>query len=178
MLSYALLSCKLLVGGIFLLSTAGKIRDPRAFAESLPPFGVPRRWQHVVAIGIVAAESGVVLLLAWSTSAPFGFVLAAVLLIGFTLAIVRVLRTRIPVKCRCFGAESAVLRPAHVWRNVVLAVVALAGLCLAVVGPQDALDLAGVAVIVLLVATVLTLEATMDTLVKLTALMRTAGEGE
>jgi hypothetical protein len=78
-----------------------------------------------VAVGVLTAEVAVVPLL---VLAPLGgFVLAAVLLGGFAVAIGRALRRGERGPCRCFGASSAPLGPRHVVRSAGLGLVALTG---------------------------------------------------
>jgi hypothetical protein len=96
-----------------------------------------------------------------------------VLLVAFAVAIGRVVRAGRPVRCRCFGTQSAVLRPAHVWRNAALAGVAAAGGALAAAGDHGAWeDAGGVLVTALAAVALLVVLATFDDVVELIEVRR------
>ncbi|MFC7643690.1 MauE/DoxX family redox-associated membrane protein [Streptosporangium lutulentum] len=78
--------------------------------------------------GVFAAELAAVVLLAVPTTAVIGFALSAVLLTGFAAGIAGALRRGERTPCRCFGAAGTRLGPAHLVRNLVLAVIAAVGL--------------------------------------------------
>lgn len=132
---YLLLFSRGLLAIVFLVSAAGKLRSRaqlRAFTESLRAMKVlPAAAVGPVAGTVAMAELAVALLLVpLPTPAPttIGFALAALLLGGFTVAIVLVLRRGVQASCRCFGASAG--RPfgrEHVVRNLVLLAFAVLG---------------------------------------------------
>ncbi|GIJ43784.1 methylamine utilization protein MauE [Virgisporangium aliadipatigenens] len=115
-----------LIGLVFLLSAASKAPVGGGFTQfrdSLSEMRLlaPRAVRPVAAL-VVLGEAAVPLLL--STLPAAGFAAAAVLLLGFTAAIVTVLRRGTPAACRCFGGgRPARFRRYHVARNAVLLVV-------------------------------------------------------
>ena len=115
-----LLFCRCLVGAVFLVAAIGKLRGYRAFRESLRAMRIPP-W---IAGPVVAAEFAVPGLLVVEVRA--GFVLAALLLAAFTLAI----RLAAPAACHCFGTVSPLGRR-HLVRNAVLAAAAVTGVVVA-----------------------------------------------
>jgi hypothetical protein len=149
---YVALSCRCLVGLIFLVSFATKVTPGafRAFAESLHTMNVlPAPLVRVVAPGVVFAELAVAAALVWTPSARAGALLAAVLLISFSAAIVMSLARHANASCRCFGAGGGRLGVRHVVRNALLFAA-----CLPVVfgsdaqaDPQVALTAAGAGVV-------------------------------
>jgi hypothetical protein len=169
-LPYVLLACQLVVAGLFAASAAGKARDAAAFRESLEPFGVRPARRRAVAATVIVSELVVVPLVLNPAWAVAGFALAGFLLAAFALAIARVVRAGLAVRCRCFGAESAVLRGAHVWRNLAVTGVAALGAVLAATrGDADPTGAGEVAVTGLFALAVLVLLAMFDDVVELIA---------
>lgn len=120
---YVALSCRCLVGLIFLVSFATKVTPGafRAFVESLRTMNVlPASLVRVVAPGVVFAELAVAAALVWTPSAWAGALLAAVLLVAFSTAILMSLARNANATCRCFGAGGGRLGVRHVVRNALL----------------------------------------------------------
>jgi len=136
--AYLALTCRCLLGVVFLAAVATKVRGATAFgrfADSLVPFaGVRYRWRRPVAVGVVAAEAAVPVLLAVPAWTPAGFGWAVLVLAAFTTVIVRSLRRGIRVPCHCFGPSARPLGPGHVTRNVALGLVGLVGAVTTLVG--------------------------------------------
>jgi hypothetical protein len=142
--TYVEVFSRCLIGVVFLLSAWSKLPVAdrfRQFAGSLAAMRLlPERLVGPVAAGVVAAEAAVPLLLLplpVRALAVAGFALAAVLLLGFAVAIVAVLRRGVQASCRCFGgSREARFRPHHVVRNLVLVAVAGLGLGAALLQPS------------------------------------------
>jgi hypothetical protein len=123
-----LLVTRVVIGGMFLVALAGKLRDPAAFRLALRGFRVvPRHLERPAASAVLAAEAAVVLLLTARASAPIGLALAVLLLAAFTAGTARVVARGDRVPCGCFGRSSAPIGRAHVARNALLAVAGAAG---------------------------------------------------
>jgi hypothetical protein len=136
---YVALSCRCLIGLVFLISFATKVSPSafRAFAESLRVMSVlPAPLVRTAAAAVVCAELVVAASLVWTASARAGALLAALLLAAFSVAIVVSLTRNANATCRCFGAGGGRLGVRHVVRNALLfvscLVVALGG-----TGPMD-----------------------------------------
>ncbi|MEU4572834.1 MauE/DoxX family redox-associated membrane protein [Nonomuraea sp. NPDC023979] len=122
-MAYALLSCQVLIGAVFAVAALTKLRDPAAFAASVAALRlVPRGVASLAAGAVAVAEASVAALMFLPRA---GFALAAALLLGFCAVIVKSRRSR--VECRCFGAASGPLGPAHLVRNGLLLAVAALG---------------------------------------------------
>ncbi|MEV4220969.1 MauE/DoxX family redox-associated membrane protein [Nonomuraea sp. NPDC049725] len=122
-MAYALLSCQVLIGAVFAVAALTKLRDPAAFAASVAALRlVPKGVASLVAGAVAVAEASVAALMFLPRA---GFALAAALLLGFCAVIVKSRRSR--VECRCFGAASGPLGPAHLVRNGLLLAVAALG---------------------------------------------------
>ncbi|ACZ85537.1 MauE/DoxX family redox-associated membrane protein [Streptosporangium roseum] len=134
-MAHVLLGCQMLVAVVFAAAVVSK-RPGKAFAEFTASTGrlLPPRltgWRRPAARGVFAAELTTVVLVAVPATAAAGFALAATLLTGFAVGIAGALRRGERTPCRCFGAASARLGPAHLVRNLSLATVAAAGLVMA-----------------------------------------------
>jgi hypothetical protein len=120
---YVALSCRCLIGLVFLISFATKVRPSafRAFAESLRIMSVlPAPLVRTAAATVACAELAVAALLVWPASAQTGALLAALLLAAFSVAIVVSLTRNANATCRCFGAGGGRLGVRHVVRNALL----------------------------------------------------------
>ncbi|GAB3165391.1 MauE/DoxX family redox-associated membrane protein [Microbispora hainanensis] len=124
---------------VFLVSGVGKWFGYATFVASirelrvLPVSAVPR-----AAALVIAAELGIASTLAAGMMVEpalraYAFVLAALMLAGFTAVIVITLRRGGSGGCACFGRRSSEFSGRHLVRNAVLLVAALAG----VVGARE-----------------------------------------
>ena len=127
MTAYLAVFCRLLVGGLFAVSALAKLRDLAGFRAALRGYRLlPRAAEPAAAGAVISAEVMVPVLLGLRVTAPYGLVLAAVLLGGFAAAMGSVLRRGLSTDCGCVGRGGAV-RAAHLWRNLVLVAVCLTG---------------------------------------------------
>lgn len=137
--AYVLLACRALVGLVFVVSAAGKLRGRRAYAGFVSATArlAPGRLTHgrtwrvrAVAAGVLAAEAAVPLLLGTAATARYGFALAGALLAAFALAIRARLSRGGTLACHCFGATALRLGRGHLARDAGLCAVAGLGLAL------------------------------------------------
>ncbi|MFF4400755.1 MauE/DoxX family redox-associated membrane protein [Streptomyces sp. NPDC001480] len=146
-MAYALLAVRLLVGIVFAASATGKLRGAasfRDFQDSARAMGVPARLSRLVAVAVVVAECGAVVLLALSPGGAPGFVLTLLLLAAFTVGIIRTLRSGTKTSCACFGASTAPIGRRHVVRNAALFTLAAFGLAAGLSGAPAPTQAAGV----------------------------------
>jgi hypothetical protein len=154
-LTYLLIGCSLALCLVFGTSAAGKLGNGRfgEFAAAPGPLQVlPRSLRSPAAHLVVAVEVLLTIALLVVTAVPNGrgvagmavvaFGASTLLLLAFTGAIVVTLRRGDRRPCRCFGAGTVPLGRGHVIRNLVLLVVALAGL-VAAAGQPGTAGLAG-----------------------------------
>lgn len=151
--AYLVLGCRVLLVIVFVVSLVGKVRGRDAFDEfvgatrRLLPITVRARPAWLVALGVAGLETVVVLALLLPGGARVGFLLAAMMLTAFTLAILVALRRGERAPCRCFGASST--RPlgiVPIVRNAVLLTVTVLGVIGVALTPATAFAPAGVAV--------------------------------
>lgn len=136
-MSYLLMWCGVVTGGVLVLSAAAKFADPGGFRVAVRGFRVlPAAAEAPVAAVVPVLEAAVPVLLLVPPTRPAGFLLAAVLLLGFVAGMVTVLRRRLTTRCACFGSgSSSVIAWRHVWRNVALLAVCAAGTVAALADP-------------------------------------------
>ncbi|MBE1486638.1 MauE/DoxX family redox-associated membrane protein [Plantactinospora soyae] len=137
-MDYLEMACRVLLGVVFLVSAASKLRNRSAFDA----FAVGLRDTGLVSAGntrrigvlTVAAEVGVVLLLAVPATVPIGYLLAGALLAVFVGGIGLMMRRGVDATCPCFGVSTTRLGGRQVIRNAVLLAIAGTGLVAALAG--------------------------------------------
>jgi hypothetical protein len=88
----------------------------------------PQRISHYVAILILLGElSVIVLLLNDGDLLTYGFLLALILLIQFSIAIRSVLVRGIETSCNCFGSSQKSVTIYSLWRNVIFIICSVVG---------------------------------------------------
>jgi hypothetical protein len=132
MISYLVVGCRVLLGAVFLVSAASKLRtrgDFGQFVAAVARFGlVPAERVRAAAAAVVAVELAIPVLLLVPATVPVGFAVALGLLGVFTAAIGRALRRGVQAPCRCFGVSASPVGRRHLVRNLLLGVVAAAGI--------------------------------------------------
>ncbi|WP_327102920.1 MauE/DoxX family redox-associated membrane protein [Nonomuraea glycinis] len=151
-MEYVLVCCRLLVGVVFVVSAAGKLRSRGAYASFRAAAGelaprVPLVPGALVPPAVVAGELTAAVLLAVPATVGAGFVIAAVLLAAFTGAIAAAVRSRRRVICNCFGPSSTPVGRGRLVHNGALLVASLTGAVLSfgTASASLALEPAGVA---------------------------------
>jgi len=112
------LAARLILGVVFLLSGALKLRDPSWLAAARQ-FGAPR----LVAITIAPTEIFLGAMLVTGTASPWPSIASEIILAAFTVGMLRVMRRPVNQRpsCACFGRWTA--RPvgsSSIVRNLVL----------------------------------------------------------
>lgn len=152
---YVALGCQALLVLVFAISVVGKVRGQDAFTEfvgatrRLLPASIGARPARWIAAGVAGAEAITVVSLLLPVSTIVGFLLALVLLGAFTTAVLLALRRGERAPCRCFGASTHPLGPAQVVRNAVLLAAAVLGVIGVVSSPTQAMEPAGIAIVLL-----------------------------
>jgi hypothetical protein len=135
---YLTIGCQAVVAVAFARSCAAKAAGRAAFADFRRWLSgavrVPAPLAAPAAAGAVAAEAATAAALLVPPLVPAGFLAAALLLAGFTAAVVSMIRRRVRVPCRCFGAGRRPPGVPHVARNLVLLAAAACGAVTAVAG--------------------------------------------
>jgi hypothetical protein len=122
---------RLSLSAVFLVSAGSKVATAparAAFAEAVTVFGaVPARWSRVAAGLVVLIELAAAVGLCVSPLSRPALYGAAALLLAFALALAVGLRRGVMMPCACFGASHAPARPPEIWRNLLLAALAVIG---------------------------------------------------
>lgn len=159
---YAVLTLRLVLTGVFLVSVLTKLRTRQAFGEFTTAVrrlgGLPAPLGPPAAVVVVAVEAGTVALLAapgLDGDGRAGLLLAGGVLLGFAVVLLTALRRGTAEACRCFGRPDEPISRRHVARNAVLVACALAGAAMSpaaggppVAPPAAALCLLGASVAV------------------------------
>lgn len=150
--------CAAVLAGVFAVSAVAKLRDPAAFRAAVRAFGVPAAAVGPVARAVPVGEAVVAVLLVPPPTRAVALVAAALLLVAFSVGIVRVLRRGVPTRCACFGRSGAPVAPRHVVRNAALVAVAGLGLAAGGVAPDPLATVVAVLAAVPVVAVVVVLD--------------------
>lgn len=122
--------CRIATGTVFAVSALGKLRDLPAFEQAVRRFHLlPTKTVRPVAHLFVLGEATVaVTMLLGGSRLSWGFGLAAILLVLFSIAIGSALRHSLPIACNCFGKSERPVSALDLVRNGGLLGFALPGL--------------------------------------------------
>ena len=128
--AYLITFSRLVTGFVFALSVVGKLRDFAAFTASIKDFRLlPKRLVLPFAlIGILLEIAVVIFVAVGNQFLFFGFGIALMLLLIFTVALITLFIRKIKVSCNCFGKTKELVSGYDVVRNIVFIACALAGL--------------------------------------------------
>lgn len=126
---YVLAFCRVAIALVFALSFVSKARSIKEFTQTITHFAILPQWlSTTAAVLFSAAELAVVALMLLGGAALIpGFVLAVLLLLIFSTALVSVLAHGISTPCRCFGSSDQLVSFSDLWRNVGFILCAVAG---------------------------------------------------
>ncbi|WP_327586835.1 hypothetical protein OHA25_07360 [Nonomuraea sp. NBC_00507] len=168
-MSHIEIFARCLIGLVFCASAIGKLRGAEAFLafeRSVRDLRLlPLATIRPTARAVVGAELTVPVLVTVPYTAQAGLATTLLLLTGFTVVVVLMLRRGTPASCACFGASGAPYGRRHVVRNLVLLTVAAAG----IVTPESALHPAGLAIAIVAAILASAVVVTLDELADLFA---------
>ena len=132
------LTFRILLGVVFAVSLAGKLRGTGDFVEATRRLVPVRfaRWDRPLAAAVAAVELAVIALLVFQPTVSY--LLALGLLAAFTVALAAALRRGETAPCHCFGSGSTPLGRRHLVRNAVLLSIAALGLAFPTTSPPSA----------------------------------------
>ena len=122
---------------VFAAALSGKLRNTSAWTDFVTATGTllgVRRARGVLAGLTVLAEGLTVGCLVVNRTAYAGLLLALAVLSIFLLVVARGVVRGAQTTCNCFGSGGTTLGWTHVWRNVLLVIVALLGVCAGSIG--------------------------------------------
>ncbi|WP_169813173.1 MauE/DoxX family redox-associated membrane protein [Nocardia jejuensis] len=106
-IDYGVWVARLGLAVVFGLSAFGKLGDLSGARKAVGEFGVPLRWVPAVTWVLPMLEASIAVALLPRWTAPWAGALAVLLLMVFTLAVLRLLRQGKRPVCSCFGAVGA-----------------------------------------------------------------------
>lgn len=121
--TYILMFCRMTIAVLFLVSFGRKLLAFRDFAITVGDFKLfPRRWSKTVAWLLLNGEIATAILVSLGGDLLLlGFLLAMVLLVVFSIALMTALWRNINMSCNCFGRTEQRISPYDVARNTFLA---------------------------------------------------------
>ena len=171
-MSYVALALRLALAGVFIVSGIAKLRallDTVEMWRSLlrqarfpQPLAVPASWALIA----VEALTGVALLIGGPVSLP-ALAVAGLMLLAFTGLAVISARSDLDLRCACFGRATARLGWRHVWRNLVLLAIGVAGIVVHMEAVPIAAEIGGIVVAASVAVVVTMLAAFYDDIVDL-----------
>jgi hypothetical protein len=125
--------CRVAIAGIFAISLIAKIRNSSSLKETLQNTRlVPVKLLNIIVLSLIVGECVVVTSLLLGHSAIwYGFSLAAVLLLIFTIVLLWIMVKKIKTSCSCFGGKKRQVSWRDVYRNLMLVGMAVSGSILA-----------------------------------------------
>ena len=121
-MTVALIMVRVVLAVIFAVAGLAKLATARRTTARVRLFGVPERWARLFAALIPVTELAIVALVVPNATARVGGALAAIVLVVFSAAIVRLLIRGEAPDCNCFGVlHSSRVGPGMLVRNVCLA---------------------------------------------------------
>jgi NADH:ubiquinone oxidoreductase subunit 2 (subunit N) len=129
-MTYAVLTCRGLIGLVFAVSTIAKIRGPgayREFSSWLAALPVPLARTRALPAVLVGGEAAIVVLVAVPDTAVAGLILAASYLAVIAAGTVTITRLDSGVACWCFGPSRSPVGARHLVRDSILLLVAVTG---------------------------------------------------
>ena len=119
-----LLSFRLCLGIIFLISSFGKILDPQSFAQNLVAYQIipSAQWVKYIAVTLPWVEwfCGTFLLLGIFTRSVA--ILSSALFLSFIVGMILALFRGLEIRCGCFGSEGGMIGPLSISRDIIFLV--------------------------------------------------------
>jgi peroxiredoxin/uncharacterized membrane protein YphA (DoxX/SURF4 family) len=120
-----LLAARLILAAVFVVSGVSKLFDLSGSQSAMRSFGVPERFTRAGGIALPIVEILIAVLLIPATTAPWGALLALILLVVFVVGISYSLSRGRKFDCHCFGQlTTSEIGPPTLIRNAGLAVLA------------------------------------------------------
>lgn len=127
---FIVMFCRITIAFLFLYSSGSKLLSLRDFAVTIGDFKLfPRHWSRLAACIFVAGELIVLILtVIGGIVLPIAFLLAMLLLVGFSIALASALWRKLDLNCNCFGRTERRISSYDLIRNLLLILFSLTGL--------------------------------------------------
>ena len=129
---YLSIFCRAVVGLVFAASVMGKVTGRERFKAFVTwvaemPLPLTNRPQ-TIAVLVVMTEAAIVVTVTISATAQLGLILAALILGLFATSTFVLVRRGIRTPCLCFGRSTSPMSMEHVYRDLLVLAIAIAGL--------------------------------------------------
>lgn len=143
LVQYGLAFLRWVIGLVFAWSCVSKLCNTSTFMETIGRFKLlPARFHRITALAFLVGEVAIVTaMLFGETLLLWGFLLAALMLLTFCIALVSVLMRRIQTPCNCFGSANKPVSPYDIARNVIFILCALGGASIVISAPGSLMTL-------------------------------------
>lgn len=111
---------------MFLLTGFMKLRQPVLAAFAIADFGLSSHARRIHGVTLGLVEVGLAIWLASGYAIAFSVSAAAALLSGFTVLIMRAVRSGESFACFCFGESDSIVSAKTMWRTAILSLAAFA----------------------------------------------------
>jgi peroxiredoxin len=106
-MNLALAIVRVVLAGVFVIAALGKLSDRAAARQAVAQFGLPARLAGPIAVAVPAAELAIAAGLLFRVSAPVAAIAAGMMLLAFSIGMVRLLARGETGDCHCFGSVGA-----------------------------------------------------------------------
>jgi hypothetical protein len=119
-MSYLLTFFRFVIGFVFVIAWVGKVRDIPAFVQAIDQFRFfPPRFSKPLAVLYLLGEFGtIVAMLIGGGFLKWGFLLATLMFLSFSIALTSVILRKIKTSCNCFGPDQKDIGFGHVLRSL------------------------------------------------------------
>lgn len=126
---FILAFCRITVGITFLISFVGKVGNIHLFYKTILNIDVlPGKTAKPIAFVVLGLELFVFCsMLLGNGVLDYGFLIAILMLIAFTSALISVLKRKIYMPCNCFGTGNKPIAPYDVARNIIIIICSSTG---------------------------------------------------
>jgi len=117
---YLLTFFRFVIGFVFAISLIGKVRDIPAFTQAITNFRFfPQSFSKPLAYLFLLGELSTVIAMAIGEKLIlWGFLLAALMFLSFTIALSSVILRKIKTPCNCFGPDQREVNFGHILRSL------------------------------------------------------------
>jgi len=121
---------RMVIGLVFILSFMGKVRDISSFQKAINNFKLTPEWASpFLALLFLVGEFSVTLaMIVGGHFLSWGFILAGLMLLAFSISLLSVIVRKIDTSCNCFGySKNDRVSSYEIYRNVCLILCTLIG---------------------------------------------------
>jgi peroxiredoxin len=100
----ALAIVRVALAGVFVIAALGKLGDRAAARDAVAQFGLPARMVGTITVAVPAMEIAIAAALLFRVSAPVAAIAAGMMLLAFSVGMIRLMARGETADCHCFGS--------------------------------------------------------------------------